>query len=299
MLAAEFAELESFVAIAERSSFVKAAAALGVSTPTLSHAMRALEERLGVRLLNRTTRSVALTEAGRHLLEQVRPALDQLHTAVDGVNAFRVRPAGTLRLSAMSLAAGMVIGPSLAAFHAAYPEITLDITVDDGDSDIVAGHFDAGIRSGWRIERDMIATRISPESRLIAVASSDYLSRHPRPATPNDLHQHDCIRFRLPTGAIFRWRFENNGETSEAPVDGPIIVNNIDLLVGAALDGVGIGYMLESHLAPLIASGRLIPVLEEWALPFPGFHIYYPSRRQVPLLLRVFIDFLRNRLSPS
>jgi DNA-binding transcriptional LysR family regulator len=271
MRGAEFAKLASFVAIAERGSFVKAAAVLGVSTSALSQSIRSLEARLAVRLLNRTTRSVTLTEAGERLLRQVHPALEQLGTALEAVNVFRDRPAGTLRLNAASPATALVIAPSLGAFHAAYPDITLDITVDDGNSDIVAGHFDAGVRAGWRIERDMIATRISPESRLIAIASPDYLSRHPGPVVPQDLHHHNCIRFRLTTGAIYRWGFERNGTELEFLPEGSVITNNVDLSISAALDGIGIGYMLEGYIAPLIAAGHLVPVLDDWAVHFSGY----------------------------
>lgn len=295
----KFAELASFAAIAERGSFVKAAVVMGVSVSTLSQTMRSLEDRLGVRLLNRTTRSVALTEAGQQLLDQVRPALEQLSTAVETINVFRDRPAGTLRVSAHSLATRMVIRPNVAAFYAAYPDIALDITVDDRIPDLVAGHFDAGIAVDRRIERDMIATRISPASRLIAVVSPEYLARHPRPELPQDLHQHNCIRFRLTTGAVYRWEFEKGGEKLEILVEGSIITNDFDLIIGAALDGVGVGYLVEDYVAPLIASGRLIPVLEDWAPRFSGFHIYYPGRRQVTFPLRVFIDFLRQRLPAS
>jgi DNA-binding transcriptional LysR family regulator len=295
----KFTELTSFAAIAENGSFVRAAAVLGVSVSTLSQTLRSFEQRLGVRLLNRTTRSVALTEAGERLLGQVRPALEQLGTAIETINVFRDRPAGTLRINAHSLAVRMVVRPSLADFHATYPDVTLDITVDDGTPDIVAGHFDAGITVDGHIERDMIATRVSPASRLIAIASADYLSRFPPPDVPRDLHQHNCIRYRLSTGATYRWLFEKNGEKVEVVTDGSIITNNLDLIIGAALDGVGIGYTLEGYIAPILASGRLIPVLEDWALHFSGFHIYYPSRRQLPLPLRVFIDFLRARLPTS
>ncbi len=216
----KFTELASFAAIAERESFVKTAAALGVSVSTLSHTLRSLEERLGVRLLNRTTRSVALTEAGERLLGQIRPALEQLETAIEAINIFRDRPAGTLRIHAHSLAVGMVISPSLAAFHAKYPDVTLDITVNDTTPDIVAGHFDAEVTGEQRIERDMITTRVSPASRLIAIASPDYLSRCSHPELPLDLHQHNCIRYRLSTGAIYPWLFEKNGDKLEAVVKG-------------------------------------------------------------------------------
>ena len=296
MRGTEFAELASFVAIAERGSFAQAAAALGVSTSTLSQSLRGLEERLGVRLLNRTTRSVALTEPGQRLFDQVRPALEQLRTATEAVGAFRDRPTGTLRLSVGSLPASMVVVPCLGDFQVAYPEITLDVVVDDHLVDIVAGHFDAGIRPDWLIERDMIAIRISPKTRRLAVASPDYLARHLRPVVPSDLHQHNCIRYRLTTGALHRWEFEKDGERVEVIVDGSIITNNVELALGAALDGVGNSYLLENYVPPLLAAGRLVPLLEDWAMPHSGFHLYYPSHRLTPLPLKTPIEFLRSRL---
>jgi len=292
----DFVELSSFAAIAEHGSFAKAAAALGISVSTLSQTMRTLEERLGVRLLNRTTRSVDLTEAGARLLEQLGPALEQLDTAMEAVNPFRERPGGTLRLNVSSVAVGLVIGPGLGAFHAAYADIKLDITVDDSVTDIVAGHFDAGIRPYHRIAQDMIATRVSPQSRLIAVASPEYLSRHPRPVVPTDLRRHNCIPFRLTTGAVLRWNFEKDGEKVEVSPEGSIVTNSFELVVRAAREGIGIGYLPEEPIAHFIAQGSLVPVLEDWALPFHGYHIYYPSRRQLPLALKAFIDFLHHRL---
>lgn len=291
-----FVELSSFAAIAEHGSFARAAAALGISVSTLSQTMRTLEERLGVRLLNRTTRSLALTEAGERLLEQIRPALEQLDTAMETINPFRDSPAGTLRLNVSSVAVGLVIGPSLGAFHAAYADIKLCITVDDSVTDIVAGHFDAGIRPYHRIAQDMIATRVSPLTRLIAVASPEYLSRQPRPVVPTDLHRHNCIRFRLTTGAALRWNFEKDGEKVEVSPEGSIVTNSFELVVRAAREGIGISYLPEEPIAPFIAQGRLVPILEDWALPFDGFYIYYPSRRQLPLALKAFIDFLHHRL---
>lgn len=293
MRGAEFAELTAFVAIAERGNFSKAAAALGVSTSTLSQTIRSLEERLGVRLLNRTTRSVALTEAGERLLAQVQPALDDLGNAVESINAFRDTPTGVLRLSVMSLAIGMVIEPILPAFRAAYPDITLDIVVDDSTDDIVDGRFDAGIRSGSRIERDMIALRVSPDSRLIAFASPGYLASHPRPLTPQDLRDHNCIRFRQTTGAIYPWEFQNGTDKVEIAVGGSLITNNLDLVVRATREGVGVGYMLEEYIASDLEEGRLVPLIEEWSLPYVGYHIFYPSRRQMPAKLKAFADFLR------
>jgi DNA-binding transcriptional LysR family regulator len=294
MRGSEFAELTAFVAIAERGNFSKAAATLGLSTSTLSQTIRSLEERLGVRLLNRTTRSVALTEAGERLLRQVHPALDEISNAIESINAFRDTPSGVLRLSVASLAVGMVIEPILLGFRAAYPDITLDIVVDDSMADIVDGRFDAGIRPGTRIERDMIAVRASPDSRLIAVASPDYLAAHGRPEAPHDLRLHNCIRFRQTTGALYPWEFERGTEKVEVAVEGSLITNNLDLVVRAALDGTGVGYMLEGYMTSHIAEGRLISLMEDWSRPYAGYHLFYPSRRQMPGKLKAFAEFLRD-----
>lgn len=294
MRGSEFAELTAFVAIAERGNFSKAAATLGLSTSTLSQTIRSLEERLGVRLLNRTTRSVALTEAGERLLRQVHPALDEIVNAVESVNAFRDTPTGVLRLTVGSLAVGMVINPILAEFRAAYPDVTLDIVVDDALTDIVGGHFDAGIRTGTRIERDMIAVRVSPDSRLIAVAAPAYLAAHGRPEAPHDLRLHNCIRFRQTTGAFLPWEFERGGEKVEVAVEGSLLTNSLDVVVRAALDGAGIGYMHEGYMLSHIAEGRLVPLLEDWARPYAGYHLFYPSRRQMPAKLKAFVEFLRG-----
>jgi DNA-binding transcriptional LysR family regulator len=292
MRGSEFGELTAFVAVAEQRSFSKAAMAVGISASTMSQTIRSLEERLGVRLLNRTTRSVALTEAGDRLLQQIHPALDELGDALESLAAFSDRPAGVLRLSVASIAAKMVIDPVLPSFRAAYPAVSLDIMVDDSQIDIVDGGFDAGIRIAPRIERDMIAVRVSPESRLIAVASPAYLAAHGRPETPADLRRHDCIRLRHSTGAIKKWEFDDDGKTVEIPVEGSLITNSLDHVVRAATAGIGIGYMLEEYMAPDLAAGRLVPILDEWAMPFGGFHLFYPSRRQTPPKLRALIDFL-------
>ncbi|HJU18673.1 MAG TPA: LysR substrate-binding domain-containing protein [Stellaceae bacterium] len=295
MRGSEFAELTAFVAIAEHGSFVRAAASLGVSTSTLSQSMRTLEERLGVRLLNRTTRSVAPTEAGEHILARVRPALGEISSAIEEVNAYRDRPTGTLRLSVASLAVRMLIAPVIVRFLAAYPAITVDLTADDGLGviDIVRGRFDAGIRAGRWIERDMIAVRISPDTRLITLAAPLYLSRRPPPEAPHDLERHDCIRFRW-GDTLPRWQFEKAGEKVEIAVSGPLITTDIELTVQAAREGAGICYALESYVAPDLAMGRLVPLLEEWAPRYTGYHIFYPSRRQLPASLTAFIDFLRR-----
>lgn len=294
MRRSEFAKLAAFVAIVEHGSFVKAAVALGISTSALSKMIRVLEEHLGVRILNRTTRSLALTEAGERLLAQVRPALDEIDASIEAVNAFRDKPAGILRLNVSSLAAAMVIAPILGGFVDAYPAITLDISVTDGSIDIVEGHFDAGICRDTRIQQDMIAIRVSGKSRLVAVASPNYLAKHAPPKVPQDLRRHNCIRFRFADGTIVKWEFERAHERRTVPADGSLIVNNVDLMLRGALDGVGIGYLLEAYVELFIREGRLIPVLEDWSPQFSGWHIYYPSRRQIPAPLKVFIDFVRK-----
>ncbi len=295
MRSAEFGGLTAFVAVADHGSFSKAAVALGVSTSTMSHTIRVLEERLGVRLLNRTTRSVALTEAGDQLLRQIHPALDELGNAVESLAALSGgTPSGVLRLAVGSLAVKMVIDPILPSFGAAHPNIVLDIAVDDLQLDIVHGRFDAGIRIGSRIERDMVAVRVTQDSRLIAVASPAYLAAHGRPSRPEDLRDHDCIRLRDTTGAIRKWEFERGAEKIDVAVEGSLITNDLDHLVRAALNGLGVTYMLEDYMASHIAAGRLIPVLEGWSLPFAGFHLFYPSRHQMPSKLRAFITFLRT-----
>ena len=295
MRGAEFAELAAFVAVAERGSFVRAATMLGIAPSTLSQTIRALEERLAIRLFNRTTRSVALTEAGARLLAEVRPALERLDAAIDAVGALRDSPAGTLRLNVASLAAALVVAPILGPFRAAYPAITLDVVVDDGPVEIVSAHFDAGIRPDGRIDQDMVAARISRESRFIVVAAPGYLARHGAPGTPQDLRAHNCIRFRLTTGETYSWIFERAGEKLEAAVDGTLVTNDPDLILRATLEGVGVGYAVEAFAAPFIAEGRLVPLLEDWAAPFSGYHIYYPSRRQTSPAFALLVDALRFR----
>ncbi len=290
----EIAQLAAFAAIAERSSFVKAAGVLGVSTSKLSKMIRALEERLGVRLFNRTTRSVALTEAGEHLLAQVRPAIDELGSAVESINAFRDTPAGTLRLTVSSVAAAMVVAPILGRFAAAYPAITLDVSVKDGSIDLVKGRFDAGIRRDKRIERDMIAVRVSRAARIVTIAAPAYLAKHAPPNDPRDLHRHNCIRFRLADGTIAKWEFEKGNKTLTLAVDGSLIVDNVDLMLRGALEGVGIGYLVEPYVNTFIQEGRLIPVLDDWSQRFSGWHIYYPSRRQMHAPLKAFVGFVRG-----
>lgn len=297
MRGAEFAELHAFVAVAERGSFSGAAAFLGLAPSTLSQTIRSLEERLGIRLFNRTTRSVALTEAGEKLLGRVRPAFGELIGAVEAINDFRDKPVGTLRLSVSTVSAQMILAPLLGDFLAAYPSITLDVSVEDVDSDIVSGHFDAGIRYGRRIERDMLRVRASAESRLVAVASPAYLAAHPAPRVPEDLQDHACIRFRVGgQQEIMPWEFERNKKRVQMQVNGPLVVNDADLMIKAARDGIGIGYMVEAYMAEDIRAGRLVPMLAEWSTIYHSYYLYYAGGRQLPVPLKIFIEFLRARV---
>jgi DNA-binding transcriptional LysR family regulator len=295
----EIAELAAFAAIAKHSSFVKAAGILGVSTSKLSKMIRSLEGRLGVRLFDRTTRSVALTEAGEHLLAQVRPALDELGNAVESIDAFRDTPSGILRLTVSSVAAAMVVAPILGRFAATYPAITLDVSVKDGSIDLIKGRFDAGIRRDKRIEQDMIAVRVSRAARIVTIASPGYLAKHPAPKAPRDLRQHNCIRYRLADGTFPKWEFEKGSKKLALAVDGTLIVDNVGLMLRGALEGVGLACLIETYVDSHIREGRLVPVLEDWSAHFSGWHIYYPNRQQMRTPLKVFIEFVRsmNRLS--
>ncbi len=287
-------EMAAFALVAEHKSFAKAAVALGVSRSALSHTMRALEERLGVRLLNRTTRSVAPTDAGERLLARLRPALDEIGAAVDEINALKDSPAGSLRLTVLPLATHTVIEPILARFMAAYPAIKVEISSDGMMRDIVRERFDAGIRPGERVERDMVVVPVGGPIRLRVVASPAYLARKGTPRTPRELQEHDCIRLRLPSsGGMLPWRFTRGGETFEVAVDGRLIANDPELILRAALDGIGIAYLAEDTMDPAIANGRLVQLLAEWTPALTGLYLYYPSRRQVPRPLRAFIDFLK------
>jgi DNA-binding transcriptional LysR family regulator len=296
MRGTQFAELSAFVAVAEHRHFAKAAAQLGISPSMLSQTIRSFEERLGVRLLNRTTRSVALTEAGERLLLNAQPALDGIDKAIDDLNSFRDKPVGTLRLTMPRPAAALFVRPLLQQFLAQFPEIRLEVNVDDTHNDIVRGGFDAGIRIGERIAKDMIAIRLLDEFRVMAVASPAYLARHPSPATPEDLHAHNCVRMRFDwDGSIQPWIFENAGRRVEVQVEGSLILNDQQLLMDAVLDGIGIGYLSEPVIFRRVADGQLVTLLGDWCRRFSGIYLYYPSRRQVPGPLRAFIDFVRTQ----
>jgi DNA-binding transcriptional LysR family regulator len=291
-----FTEMTAFVAIAERSSFAKAAVHLGVSRSALSETIRGLEDKLGVRLLNRTTRSVALTEVGERLLAELRPALASFEAAVESINKFRDKPAGHLRLTVPRPAAKMVIEPILSKFLATYPAISLEIITDSALTDIVRDRFDAGIRPGHVLEQDMIAIRVGEDARPTVVASPDYLRQHGRPKMPADLQAHNCIRQRFASGAIHQWAFEKRGKNLEVMVKGSLVVSDGELSLRAALDGVGLARLPITLVEPHIARRKLVPLLEDWTPRSVGFYLYYPSRRQAPAALQAFVDFLKARV---
>jgi DNA-binding transcriptional LysR family regulator len=293
----EFAELKAFVAVVDRASFARAADHLGVSRSALSQIIRQLESRLGVRLLNRTTRSVSPTEPGRRLHERLAPMLREMDDAVTQAVGTTTRTAGMLRINTLSMAAKKIIAPRLGRFHKAHPDVVLDIVIDDGLSDIVAGGFDAGIRVGERLQKDMIAVRLTPDVRLLAVASPEYLARCGEPKNPADLQSHACINWRFPgSGRIARWEFQKKGKKLETVVEGPVISNHQDIVVPAALQGLGILYAYnDDGIAEPLERGRLKRVLVDWTLTMPGLFLYYSNRRHVQPALRAFIDCLLDR----
>jgi DNA-binding transcriptional LysR family regulator len=291
----QLTELTAFVAVAEHLSFTKAAVHIGIALPTISQTVRSLEDRLGVRLFNRTTRSVALTEAGERLLSEVLPIIDGLDHALESVNLFRDKPIGTLRLAVSRPTATRRLAPLLQPFLAKYPAIRVDIVVDDRHNDIVSSRFDAGIQVGRRIERDMTALRLVDDFMMFPVAAPTYLARRDRPSQPRDLHGHNCIRYRVPwDGSIQPWIFNKGRQQTEITVEGSLTVNDLDLLMSAVLDGVGIAYVAQPMAAPYLAQGQLVALLEDWSSTVPGVFLYYPSRRQMPVPLRVFVDFVKE-----
>ena len=294
MRGAEFAELKAFAAVVERASFARAADHLGLSPSALSQTIRQLEARLGVRLLNRTTRSVATTTAGSRLHERIAPMMLEMDAAVAEAIAATGRTAGTLRINTLGMAAKKIIAPRLGRFHRAHPDVVLDIVIDDGLSDIVASRFDAGIRVGERLEKDMIAVRLTPDVKMLALASPDYLSRRGEPKTPADLHRHACINWRFPgSGRIYRWGFEKKGKKFEMAVEGPLISNHQDVVIEGALQGLGILYAYDNdRVDEAIARGQLKRILVDWSLSSPGLYLYYSNRRHPQPALRAFIDCL-------
>ena len=294
MAAEGYDQLAIFSVVARERSFTRAAAKLGMSQPALSRTMRQLEERLGVRLLARTTRSVSPTEAGDHLLRVIAPRFEEINAELALLNEFRDKPAGRLRITAGEHAAITVLQPVLGKLLPQHPDLHIEIIVDYGLTDIVAEGYDAGVRLGEQIAKDMIAVRIGPDMRMAVVGSPDYFARHPRPKSPRDLVRHNCIAIRLPTyGGIFPWEFEKKGEELKVRVEGQLVFNNIAMRLDAVLKGLGLAYLPEDTVKAYINDGRLIRVLSDWCPSFPGYHLYYPSRRQSSPAFTLFRDALR------
>ncbi|HYC42980.1 MAG TPA: LysR family transcriptional regulator [Noviherbaspirillum sp.] len=289
-------DLQYFLAVARDRSFTKAAARLGVTPSALSHTIRALEERLGVRLLARTTRNVAPTEAGDRLARSIAPLFDQIAEEVEALSELRERPAGTIRITCTDDVIKLYLRPVLASFLKNYPDINLELFVDYGFTDIVEERFDAGIRLGEAISKDMIAVRISPDWRLAVVGSPAYFKRCPPPATPYDLTNHACVNIRhRPSGAIYAWEFEKNGKAFTVKGEGQLVFNSIIHVLNGALDGIGLAYVPEALAAPYLADGRLQEVLADWCPYFQGFHLYYPHRRQTSAAFSAFVDAVKYR----
>jgi DNA-binding transcriptional LysR family regulator len=298
MARGELGDLAAFVAIADSLNFRAAASRLGVTRSALSHRMRQLEERLRVRLLNRTTRSVSLTDAGLRLLERLRPALGQIEGALESLNEERERPVGRLRVCAVSGAAIAVIAPAWARYLATYPEVHLEVGIVAGPVDIVAKGYDAGIGPHAMIAADMIAVPAMGPLQVVMVGAPTYFALRPPPRTPDDLARHSCVQFRLPTdNTILEWPFEKDGERRRVKVEGRVTVNDPGLATRAAVDGLGIAYTLEAMAAPFLRSGQLVRVMEDWTPALEGFFLYYPGHRQVPAALRAFIDMIRSARS--
>ncbi len=291
-----FNDLLAFRAVAEERSFTRAAARMGVSTSALSHAMRGLEERLGLRLLTRTTRSVVSTEAGERLLATIGPHFDGIEAELAALSELRDRPAGRIRITTSEHPARTILAPALARLLPAFPEIEVEVSVDAGFVDIVAERFDAGVRLGETIAKDMVALRIGPDLRMAAVAAPAYLAGREPPREPQDLARHGCINLRFPTyGGLYAWEFEHAGRALNVRVEGQLTVNDTALALQAALDGLGVAYLPEDYVLPDIGHGRLVRLLDEWCPPFPGYHLYYPSRRQHSAAFARLVEAIRYR----
>lgn len=291
----QLSQLAVLAIVAETRSFRKAAAELAIAPSAVSHAVSALEASLGVRLLARTTRSVAPTEEGRLLLDTLAPALSDIGNVMETLSDRQGRPAGPLRVTMPLIAAEDIVMPRLGAFLLAYPDIELELRTDDRFEDIVEKGFDAGLRLGEHLEADMVAVRVSGPWRGLIVGAPAYFEKHPKPLQPRDLMQHRCIRRRFSSGRLYRWELEREGRQVSVDVNGPLIVSDQRLMRAAAMDGAGLAYIFDQRVEEDIAAGRLVPVLEDWCPPFDGFSIYYPTRRQMRPALRAFVDFFRYR----
>lgn len=289
-------DLAAFAAVARERSFTRAAAQMGVSPSALSQTIRQLEEALGLRLLTRTTRSVSLTEAGQRLMATLAPRLDEIRAELVQLGSLRDRPAGTVRITSSEYAAEKVLWPRLVPVLRAYPEIHLELSIDHGFRDIAAEGFDAGVRLGESVEKDMVAVRISPDGRLVAVATPGYFAQNPAPQTPKDLTAHRCINLRLvSSGALYAWEFQKGSDALRVRVDGQVTFNSVNACLQAVLDGFGIGFLPEAVVRPHLAAGALHLVLDDWSQPIAGLHLYYPSRRQTSPAFQIIINALRHR----
>ncbi|MGE7991096.1 LysR family transcriptional regulator [Pseudomonas sp. NPDC089554] len=289
------ADLSLFLCIARHLNFSRAAVELGLTPSALSHALRALETRLDVRLFNRTTRSVALTEAGERLYQRLQPAFRDIADALEDLNSFRDKPSGNLRITAGRIGVELVLLPLANRFLALYPDVRMEISGDDALVDMVSGGFDAGVRLGERLQADMVSLPIGPYLRSVVVGSPAFFERHPVPQQPQDLRGLPCIGHRFPSGALYRWEFERGGMRLEVDVQGPVVLDDVRMMTGPALDGVGLAYVFEDMVREHLQSGALVQVLGDWSYYYPGFHLYYPSRRQVPAALKAFIEFARSQ----
>jgi DNA-binding transcriptional LysR family regulator len=286
----------AFLAVARERSFTRAAAKIGVSQSALSHTIRHLEARLGIRLLTRTTRSVSPTEAGERLLQTLGPRFEEIEAEIEALSELREKPTGTIRITATDYAIETILWPKLKTFLLDYPDIKVELVIDYGLTDIVAERFDAGVRLGEQVAKDMISMRIGPDVRFAVVATPSYFGRHPRPKVPQDLTQHSCIALRLPThGGIYAWEFEKNGRELRVRVEGRVIFNSIFQVLKACVDGLGIAHVPEDIAESHIASGQLVRVLEDWCPAWDGYQIYYPSRRQSSPAFSLLVDALRYR----
>ena len=289
-------DLLAFLAVARERSFTRAAARLGVSQSALSHTITGLEARLGLRLLTRTTRSVAPTEAGERLLGAIGPSFDQIEAGLAALSELRATPAGTIRVSAAEHSASTVLWPALEKFLPRFPDIKVEIAIDNAMTDIVAGRFDAGIRLGEQVAKDMVAVRIGPDLRMAVVGAPSYFAAAKRPKSPQDLTTHDCINLRLPTlGGLYAWEFEKGRRELKVRVEGQLVLNNASMVLRAALAGRGLAYLPEDSVQPRLVEGSLVRVLADWCPPFAGYHLYYPSRRQPTPAFTLFVDALRYR----
>ena len=289
-------DLAGFLAVANERSFTRAAAQLGVSQSALSHTIRDLEERLGVRLLTRTTRSVAPTQAGERLLKTIAPKFDEMDAALAALGELRDKPAGTIRITSTEYAAEAVLMPALAKLLPDYPDVKVEVAIDYGLSNIVTAQYDAGIRPGELVEKDMVAVRVSPDLRMAVVGAPAYFAARKKPRMPQELTGHSCINLRLPShGGVYVWEFEKGGRALNVRVDGQLMFNGAGALLSAALNGFGLAYVMEGHARPHIAAGRLVRVLADWCPPFAGYHLYYPSRRQPSPAFSLLVDALRYR----